>query len=184
MLTPFKKGSCYVEFVDLVQVRSSTELFKHDIVRIFRCLISLTHSLQSEKDVPPTIYFFKKCIPGHSYCKPPAYQFFEPREHCPNQAQNCPVKVVHGQSFCPLFVVLKKCLHESQFPRHSLSYVRREWNKLPQDTTENMQFFQTPPPPAYCNSRLFTFRFFPTPTHLLPSPPIYCHPHPFIATPF
>ena len=58
---------------------------------------------------------------------------------------------------------------KSQFPYHLLSYVRSEWNKLSQDTTEDMQFFQPPcllQPPAYLLSDLF-----PTP-HLLPPPSI------------
>ena len=36
---------------------------------------SKTSTLQSGIDVPPTIYFFKKCIPGHSYCNPPFINF-------------------------------------------------------------------------------------------------------------
>ena len=78
----------------------------------------------------------------------PAYYFFQPRGHCSNQTQNFPVKIIHDQTFFPLFVVLKNvCMIKSQFPHHTLSYVRSEWNKLPQDTTEDMQFFQPPPPP-------------------------------------
>ena len=72
----------------------------------------------------------------------------------------------------PLFVVLKHvCMIKSQFPHHLLSYVRSERNNLPQDTTEDMQFFQPPcllQPPAYLLSDFFQ-----------PHLPIYCHPLPF-----
>ena len=112
---------------------------------------------------PPDYLFFSK----NAYqdiltaTRPPAFYFFEPRGHCPNQTQNCPVKIIHGQTLCPLFVVLKKCyMTKSQFPHHSRNHVRREWNKLPQDTTEELQFFQPLPSPLFSN------------------------PHPFIATPF
>ena len=58
---------------------------------------------------------------------------------------------------------------KSQFQNHSLSYVGSEWNKLPQDTTEDMQFFHLPP--LIVTPRLFTFKLFPIPP-LLPPPSI------------
>ena len=54
------------------------------------------HTLQSRIDVPPppTIYFIKRCIPGHSYRNSPLpLNNFEPRGRCPNQTLNCPAKV-------------------------------------------------------------------------------------------
>ena len=101
----------------------------------------------------------------------PDLSFLEPRGHCPSQVQNCPVKVIHGQTFCPLFVVLKNvCMIKSQFPQHSLSYVRSDSNKLPQDTNKYMQFFLPyrflqPPLPAYLISDIFsTPRLLPPPS--------------------
>ena len=52
---------------------------------------------------------------------------------------------------------------KSQFPHHSFSYVGSEWNKLPQDTTENKQLFQPLPLTNFQN---------------------FFNPPPFIATPF
>ena len=121
---------------------------------------------------PLIIYFFEKCTQGHSYCSPPPrILIFEPRGYYPNQTQNFPLKVIYCQTLRPLFFVLENaCMIKSQFPHHSLSYVRSEWNKLPQDTTEDMQFFQ--PSPAYCNPVAYLLSdFFPTPpSRLLPLP--------------
>ena len=98
---------------------------------------------------------------------PPAYKFFEPRGHCPHQTQNYQVKVIHGQTFCPLFVVLKIiCMIKSQFPHHLLSYVRSEWNKLPQ---KQLKICNVPTPfPTYCNPSHINFQ--------TSNPPVYCHP--------
>ena len=78
---------------------------------------------------------------------------------------------IHGQTFCPLFVVFKKCSHNKKPVSTSFaSYLRTEWNKLAQDTTEVRQFsqpfhFLQPTP------HLFTFRLSPHP-RLLPPPSI------------
>ena len=101
--------------------------------------------------------------------QPPVYKFFEPRGQRPNQTQNCPVKVIHGQTFSlPLIVLKNVCMIKCKFPHHSLSYVRNERTKLPQDATEYMQFFQ--PPPLIVTPCLFTLKLFSDPS------PAYCHP--------
>ena len=105
--------------------------------------------------------------PGNFYCNPPPRLLIS----WAKTTLSIPDPVIQDQTFCQRFAVLKNvCMIKSQFPHHSLSYVRSEWNKLPQETTKDMQFFQ-PPPRLLQPLRLFTFRFFPT-LRLLP-PPFY-----------
>ena len=114
----------------------------------------------------PQLFIFSKMHTRTFLLQLPAYKLFESRGHRPNHTQNCLVKVIRGQTFCPLFIVLKNvCMIKSQFPHHLLSYVRSKWDKLPQDTTEDIQSSN---PPAYCTPHLFTFRLF--------KPPVNCHP--------
>ena len=90
---------------------------------------------------PPTIYFSKNAYQDILIATPHLL-IFEPRGHCPSQTQNCLVKVICCQTFCPLFVVLKNvCMGKSQFPHHFFSYPRSKWNKLPEDIAKDMQFF-------------------------------------------
>ena len=116
---------------------------------------------------PPTIYFFKKCIPGHSYCNPPAYYFFQSRGDCPNQTHHCPLKVIHGQTFCPLFVILKKMFARLRASSKSLAQLCKK--RMEEITTRhNRRYtnFPVAPSPAYLHSDSFQL------PHLL-QPPFY-----------
>ena len=69
------------------------------------------------------------------------------------------MKVTHGQTFCPLFVVSKKRLHDYEpvsTPFAQLGEKRME--QFLQDATEDMQFFQ--PPPGLLQLPLFTLKLF------------------------
>ena len=98
--------------------------------------------------------------------QPPAYYYFEPRGHCPNQTQDCLVRVIRGQTFCPLFVVLKNvCMIKSQFPHQTCK------KRMQQITTRyNWRYAILSPLPAYCNPLAYLLSGF------FQFPRIYCHP--------
>ena len=120
------------------------------------------------------LFIFIKCIHILFATTHAPFINLQARGHCGNQTQNCWAKVNHGQTICPLFVALKKCLHDYKPVSTSFAHLRKKRLK------------------QYCPSQTIRYatghrcwKHF-HPLHLLQPPflfalrifhnPIYCHP--------
>ena len=69
-------------------------------------------TLQSGIDVPRLFIFSKNAYQDVPIATLPLLTFCAKRTLFRPDPENCPVKVIHCQTFCPLFFVFGKCLHD------------------------------------------------------------------------